>query len=213
MNIFILSTGRCGSETFVKACEHLSNFSVGHETRCTCLGKKRLEYPQNHIESDNRLTWFLGRLDHKYGDDAYYVHLFRDRESTANSYMTRWKRGYGIMQPYYKGILRRDEQRHAFPREQTYRDVCLDYVDTVTENIELFLKDKKNTMKIPLSEAETKFSEFLEWIGAKGNLESAISEWTIAHNKTKGHGRSVYLRAALKARRAWRKFPEYLWNV
>ncbi|MEW8461604.1 MAG: hypothetical protein AB2653_14955 [Candidatus Thiodiazotropha endolucinida] len=78
MNIFILNAGRCGSTTFVQACQHISNYSAAHESRSTLTGKQRLSYPDNHIEADNRLCWLLGRLEREYGNDAYYVHLTRN---------------------------------------------------------------------------------------------------------------------------------------
>ena len=83
MNIFILNTGRCGSTTFIRACQHISNFTATHESRSGLIGEERLNYPDNHIEADNRLSWFLGRLDRKYGDNAFYLHMSRDRSQTA----------------------------------------------------------------------------------------------------------------------------------
>jgi len=74
-NIFVLSTGRCGSTTFYKACSHFSNYTSGHETLSSKLGIQRFAYPAFHIESDNRLSWLLGRLDTEYGNSAFYVHL------------------------------------------------------------------------------------------------------------------------------------------
>ncbi|MEJ1383421.1 MAG: hypothetical protein RPV21_03475, partial [Candidatus Sedimenticola sp. (ex Thyasira tokunagai)] len=67
MNIFILNTGRCGSTTFIEACRHITNYSAAHESRIQLIGDRRLAYPQNHIEADNRLSWLLGRLEHTYG--------------------------------------------------------------------------------------------------------------------------------------------------
>ena len=74
-NVFVLCTGRCGSTTFVQACQHIENYTASHESKISLLGDQRLEYSQNHIEVDNRLSWFLGSLDKKYGDNAFYVHL------------------------------------------------------------------------------------------------------------------------------------------
>ena len=89
MNVFVLSTGRAGSKTFVLACEYLSNFTAGHETRADQIGSSRFEYPINHIEADNRLTWHLGLLGRKYdGRDVFYVHLKRDPEKIAESFCT-----------------------------------------------------------------------------------------------------------------------------
>jgi hypothetical protein len=84
-NVFVLCTGRCGSLAFARACAHMTNYSCGHESRCSLLGAERLSYPSRHIEVDNRLAWLLGRLDETYGKDAFYVHLRRDRDATARS--------------------------------------------------------------------------------------------------------------------------------
>ena len=83
MNVFILNTGRCGSSTFIKACHHITNYTSGHETMSSQVLDARLGYSENHIEADNRLSWFLGRLDQKFGSEAFYVHLSRDKSATV----------------------------------------------------------------------------------------------------------------------------------
>ena len=76
MRVFVLSPQRCGSVTFSAACSHIKNFTSGHETR----EKLEVQYPDNHIEVDNRLAFFLGRIEKNYGDNAYYVFLKRGLE-------------------------------------------------------------------------------------------------------------------------------------
>src|SRR6478752_4229315 len=98
MNIFVLCTGRCGSTTFIKACSHISNFTSAHESRAHLIGEDRLDYPTNHIEADNRLSWLLGRLGRKYGRDAVYVHLKRNMRDTAHSFANGG--GGGIIKAY-----------------------------------------------------------------------------------------------------------------
>jgi hypothetical protein len=174
MNVFILNSGRCGSTTFIRACSHITNFTARHESRCGLIGAERLNYPANHIEADNRLSWFLGRLDQKYGDDAFYVHLSREREATAASFARR--RDFGIMQAYREGILL------ALEGAPAAHDIALDYLDTVEANIAYFLKDKSNKMAFRLEEAQTDFSDFWSRIGAEGNLPAALAEWQTRHN-------------------------------
>jgi ferritin-like protein len=48
--------------TFIRACQHITNYTAGHETRSTLLGEARVAYPDQHIEADNRLSWMLGKL-------------------------------------------------------------------------------------------------------------------------------------------------------
>ncbi|HEA26527.1 MAG TPA: hypothetical protein ENH92_05330 [Ectothiorhodospiraceae bacterium] len=174
MNIFILNTGRCGSTTFIKACHHISNYTALHESRATLIGKERLNYPSNHIEADNRLSWFLGRLDRQYGDNAFYLYLSRDLHKTATSFAQR--ESYGIMQAYREGILLGGED------DQSAIDIAHDYIVTVESNIEHFLQDKNNKMNFNLESAKDDFRLFWERIGAEGDLDMALSEWDTNYN-------------------------------
>lgn len=176
MNVFILNTGRCGSTTFIKACEHITNFTAGHETRCRLVGQERLEFPPRHIEADNRLSWILGRLDQRFGDDAHYVHLHRSVDATARSFVNRFHSG--IMRTYTRGILMTPESRY------TQMEIARDYCDTITTNIQLFLRGKTRVMDFPLEQAEDQFTEFWRWIGAQGDLEAALKVWRTPHNAT-----------------------------
>ncbi|MDX1775223.1 MAG: hypothetical protein R3297_01435 [Desulfobulbales bacterium] len=177
MNVFVLCTGRCGSHTFIEACRHISNYSAGHETRSRFTGNERLNYAANHIEADNRLSWFLGRLDRIYGDEAFYVHLTRDRQRNAAS-MSRYMH-MGILKAYTDGILMRSSYRND-PME-----FSLDLYDTINMNIESFLKDKSRKMEFTLENAKQDFKVFWEKIGAEGDLDAALGEWEITYNKSK----------------------------
>jgi len=174
MNVFVLSTGRCGSTTFVEACRHIINFTTAHESRARITGPDRLKYPDQHIEADNRLSWFLGRLDRDYGPAAFYVHLRRDDFKTAESLLNRYHGG--IMRAYSAGILMRKDAHHD-PQA-----VCLDYCDTVNSNIECFLKDKPLKLTMRLENAKSDFRMFWERIGAQGDLPAALAQWDIRHN-------------------------------
>jgi hypothetical protein len=174
MNVFILCTGRCGSVTFVEACQHISNFTSAHESRARLIGPRRMAYPDRHIEGDNRLSWMLGRLDQAYGDEAFYVHLQRDRIATARSLLNRYDSG--IMRAYAAGILMR-------PRPQySSFETCLDFCDTVNSNIETFLKHKPRAMNFALENAQEDFPRFWKLIGAEGNLDAALATWKTVHN-------------------------------
>ena len=139
-------------------------------------GDLRLAYPDNHIEADNRLSWLLGRLDKLYGDQAFYVHLYRDFEQTVESFIRR--SDYGIMKAYREGVLLEGESG------QTSRDFASDYIETVTQNIKLFLKDKTHTMDFTLESAADDFVRFWQLINASGDLEVALNEWNIAYNSS-----------------------------
>lgn len=206
MNIFVLSTGRCGSTTFVRACEHIDNFSAGHESQAGKL-RNRFKYPDNHIESDNRLSWFLGHLDREYGKDAFYVHLKRDREATAESFSRRYDKG--IIEAYRKKIIHgADNSLEVDPI-----DVCRHYWDTVNSNIELFLRDK-SSLEFWLESAEKDFQEFWERIGAVGDLSACLEEWSRKYNASGSEEEEfeppLPVRIVRKAVRVVQKFPVFL---
>lgn len=174
MNIFVLCTGRCGSVSFARACAHLDGFTVGHETKVSRLGDARVRFPDRHIEVDNRLSWFLGRLERHYGDQGWYVHLRRDRDATAASFNRRWHLRSSIMRAYCDQILMSSQKDPLA--------ACYDYVDTITENIEAFLKGKPHVLRMEMERGGAGFREFIDWIGASGDIERACAEWDVAHN-------------------------------
>lgn len=185
MNVFVLCTGRTGSVTFVRACQHMNNYTAAHESRCSDLGSERLNFPDNHIEVDNRLSWFLGRLDKKYGNDAFYVHLLRNRDKVAQSYNKRWFKVFSIMNAYALGVLKSQDKN---------LDQCYDYVDTVTENIEFFLRNKTRKMTMHLEQIEEDFPQFWNSIGAEGNLTEALASFKESSNATSSKSqRNSYL--------------------
>ncbi|MEZ6101298.1 MAG: hypothetical protein R3E01_20395 [Pirellulaceae bacterium] len=207
MNVFVLSTGRCGSTTFVKACQHIRNFSCGHETRAQLIGEEHFDYPPDHIESDNRLSWFLGDLDQRFGKDAFFVHLTRDRDYVAQSYARRMD--IGILNGYARGILME-------PAADLYSSINLarDYCDTVNHNIEMFLKDKPHRMDVRVESVEVDFRHFWDWIGATGDLDAALAEWDTPHNATGNMIRADDVRGVAKVfRKLGRivtKLPHYI---
>jgi len=175
MNIFVLNTGRCGSMSFIAACRHITNYSAGHETRIHMVGAERLAYPPDHIEADNRLSWLLGRLEAAYGDNAYYVHLRRERASVAASFARRSE--FGIMRAYRDGVL-----LHEGETGITAEAIADDYIATVESNIALFLRGKSRVMEFRLEHAKDHFRAFWDWIGAEGDQEKALAEWDTCHN-------------------------------
>lgn len=208
MNVFVLCTGRCGSTTFARACRHITNFSSAHESRVRLIGSDRLDYADQHIEADNRLSWFLGRLDGRFGRNAFYVHLKRDTIDTAQSYAKRYRKGIGITKAYRSGIL---------SRVHSYVDpvkVCVDYCNTVNANIKHFLKDKPHCMSFELKNAEHDFKVFWEEIGAEGSLDEALLEWSRSYNASEGNvhtGRRPFgEKVASKMARAVANFPRFL---
>jgi hypothetical protein len=203
-----LNTGRCGSTTFVKACEHITNFTTAHESRMHLIGNQRLAYPDNHIEADNRLAWFLGRLEAAYGDRAIYVHLRRDPLKTARSFEKRYN--FGIINAYREAVV------YGCAETTPPFDVCLDYCHTINSNIEAFLANKTQKMNFAMENASEDFQRFWQLIGAEGDLEAALQEWTVPYNASSLHQEllpSWPTRITRKALRAIQELPTFLKNV
>jgi hypothetical protein len=206
MRVFVLTTGRSASTTFARACAHIDNYSVGHESRWGLLGETRLDYADQHIEVDNRLVWLLGRLDSQFGDEAFYVHLIRDRDAVARSYCGRRLGRGSIIRAYSHGILY---------RSQTTIEDCLDYYDTVNANIKLFLKDKTRVLNFDVSQAGDDFTIFCDRIGAKGDLSAALEEWRLTHNDLRDelNNRNGVGQTLRKLKRITVQLPEFLKNA
>lgn len=178
-NVFVLSTGRCGSATFAKACSHFTNFTAGHETNAK-LVSRRLEYPPDHIEVDNRLSWFLGLLDERY-PNATCVHLRRDPEKVAASYARRFNIRAGIMSSFAQGVIRSRVPPGASDRLAVARL----YVDTVEANIRTFLRDRRpgdSVITIDIDDPQPWFDLFCSEIGAEGDLDAAARELSVIRN-------------------------------
>lgn len=176
-NVFVLCTGRSGSQTFVRACEHFTNYTAGHETRSKMLGQDRLAFPDSHIEADNRLSWILGRLEKKYEDAALYVHLNRNASKVVASFNMRRDHQFSLIDGYNRLILMQSGYKEG---------VVADMVETITCNIEAFLANKSHVIKIDIDAPQQEFLRFVEMIGAEGDVEAAVAEFSVLHNKTNG---------------------------
>jgi len=178
--VFVLCTGRCGSTTFARAAAHATNFTAKHESRTYKLGGQRLAYPDNHIEVDNRLAWWTGKLDAAFGDAPYFVHLTRDKAEVTKSYVAR--KGYGLIKAYREAILCNIVLRAP---DTDMGLIAADMIDTITANIDYFLRDKSKVMHMKVETMDRDFPAFWNWIGAKGDLSAAMAEWNVRHNASK----------------------------
>jgi len=178
MNVFCLTTGRSGSTTFAQSCGHSTNYTSGHETRAQYIGIERFNYPDFHIEADNRLTWFLGPLDEKFADAAIYVHLIRSREDTIASLskQTEWKGG--IMKAFGHGILMNDRDYS----DDEWREIAGFYYDTVNNNIKYFLTGKPHVITIQTESPISGIQQLWDIAGIDGDFRRAISEWDTRYN-------------------------------
>lgn len=194
MRVFVLNTGRCGSTTFMRACQHLTNYTAGHESLSSELDGQRFAYSDNHIEIDSRLSWFLGSLDKRFGDSATYIHLIRNRDEVAQSLSKRFTTHHSIIRAFTNGILK---EPHAKLTKEQELQVCYDYYDTVNNNIRLFLKDKSNTQTMHLESIKEDFKSFCNSIKAEGDIHSALHEFDIKHNISDNSGPNLKYRLKL----------------
>jgi hypothetical protein len=191
----------------------MTNYTASHELRIAEIGAQRLDYPDHHIEADNRLAWFLGRLDEAYGDNAFFVHLTRPRNKVAESYARR--ADFGLMHAYKNGIL-------GYPKQTNYDaiDIAFDACDTIDANIRLFLRDKSHTMPFALENAAIDFGQFWSWIGAEGDHQAALAEWRVKTNtsaeleqKRKTRSTPLLRRIPKKLGRILTSMPMYVRNA
>ena len=172
MRIFVLCTGRCGSMTWTKACRHITNYTAAHESGR--WNRYSLDYPPRHIEVDNRLAWFSGRLAERY-PRAFYVHLLREEKATAQSYAPRVKHPTQILHGFMFAVK---QGRHDDPLRE-----ASEMVATVNANIRQFLRDKPH-MTINIATAAKSFPVFWERIRAAGRLDDALAELQRRYNRT-----------------------------
>lgn len=174
MKVAVLTAGRSGSMSLFHACQHIQNFSAGHDTREGALASKRAVLTDNHIEIDTRFAWMLGRLGEQNPDDTHYVFLTRDARAVATSYNRRWQNRKGIMRGYCETILQRDKPKESL-------DVALDLVQTTEANIRTFLKDRPHSV-IRLESWEDDLEAFFQAIGAEVDLDAAKAAFAQRHN-------------------------------
>jgi len=172
MRVFVLCTGRCGSLSVARAFRHATNYTAAHES-----GRRNhytMTYPEDHIEVDNRLAWFLGRLSERYGNDPqeiHWVHLKRDPMACAKSFEKRGEGG--ILNAYRNGI--KQGACDCVPHE------ARDLIRTVNANIREFLKGRPHS-SIFIERAHEEFPPIWNTIGAAGDLEAALAEFDTRHN-------------------------------
>jgi hypothetical protein len=167
------------------------------------VGSDRFDYPENHIEADNRLSWVLGELDKRFGDRAFYVHLKRDSFTTAKSFLSRYFQRQSIMEAYAEGVKMTPPEKL---NKQERLKLSQEMVDVVNSNIEHFLKDKTNKMTIELENVKVGFSEFWDKLEATGNKKEALAQFDIRSNSSETARSNYFLyEFKLLVLRLWRR--------
>jgi len=176
-NVFVVGTGRCGTTTFIQACNHIVNFTAGHETRITKFGESRFKYSRNHIEADNRLSWMLPDLIARF-PDSVLVHLRRDVDDVAKSYSKR--RGpRSLADNLIRGIL------YQADVEQNRQEVLKFGMAVLRNNVDYILKRVNNKVYfIDIEYPNNSFIDFWNYIGAKGDIIAALDCFNYHFNQS-----------------------------
>jgi hypothetical protein len=142
----------------------VSGYTTAHESRTKLLGDDRIDYPADHIEVDNRLTWFLPRLTERYGEDGVLVIAVRDPAEIANYYMLRWYKT-NILKAYAQGILMRDFRENNV-------EVARDYVACGYEMIEFAAARWRHVVHLHVDDPLPGAKDVLSIIGREDDLDA-----------------------------------------
>ena len=182
MKVIVLCSGRTGSTTLYQSCQYINNFTVGHESQAGILGTERFLFPDQHIEIDNRLIWQLGSLEQHIGDQAFYVHLTRERSAVKQSFINRLYQPKSIFYGYCESI-KKSTPEDLKPDEIAY--LADDLLDSIDANIRYFLKDKTYQMEFNVENYQQDLDRFWNFINAKGDHDKALAQWSKKHNSSK----------------------------
>lgn len=187
MKVLVLTTGRTGSMSLYRACQHIKNYTTGHDSKAGLLAAERTMVADQHIEIDTRFAWMLGRLALLDKGDVHYVHLTRATEDIAQSYNLRWANRKGIMRGYCEGILERDKA----PGDLA---IARDLVETTEDNIKAFLVGRPHST-LRLETIGNDLAALFDKIRADVQAEDAMAEFRKRHN----HSRrlSLFMRSRL----------------
>jgi hypothetical protein len=174
MNVFVLTTGRSGSSTFAAACRHITNYTTGHESRYRNWSN-RFDYPDRHIEIDPRFAWWLGTLDRHYGNDPIYVWLRRHHDQVAASTAKRNGSPRAAITHWPAVAYYNPQGLPAFL-------AAAQMVESIEDNIALFLKDKTRVHTIHIEDPTSDFVAFWDDIDAQGDLMAAAATLKQRHN-------------------------------
>ena len=181
MRVFVIGTGRCGTVTLSKALALQFSYSVGHESRTT-LFKDRLCYPDNHIEVDNRLSWFTGLLREIYDpQETVFVHMRRDAHAVAMSYALRYRPG-GLLHAFMHGIIQ------TTPGNATHEDrvhTSLLMVEAIQSQCELFLQSVPMAVTIDLEQPRDGIRLLCEYVHLQKYEDTFLDAMGQVHNASR----------------------------
>ncbi|WP_216643637.1 hypothetical protein [Spiribacter salilacus] len=68
-------------------------------------------------------------------------------------------------------------------------DLCIDYIETIDQNIKLFLEARERKMEFWIERAQDDFPSFWSEIGAEGDLAAAVAEFDNPSNTSEEMGK------------------------
>lgn len=180
MRVFVLTPGRTGSTTLFRAFKHSTRFSVGQQSNWGKLGKSRLEYPENHIESDARNIFFMDLIAERYDPKTtHWIVMHRDLGEVTRSYSVRRSKA-GIIYNFGVGIVGLKE----FSSDSDWMETSKLFVESSYAQIRSFSEGRPNVHFIDLSDPVPMFSRIWQILEAGEGLEAACDEWLVKHNRS-----------------------------
>lgn len=179
MRVFVLGTGRCGSVTVSEACKHITNYTTGHEQVFQKTDKRH--WPDQHIASEPSMWPFAAAL-RTWFPDVIIVHLIRlDRAEFIQSYRSLRTSGplYAVIQPPLPIIDVWSSCHLGHPvNEEERRDRIGMFYDAVNATIRAATPD----VTVRLEHAREDWPAFWGRIGAEGDYQASLNEWSVRHN-------------------------------
>lgn len=168
MNIFVVGTGHCGTTTFAKACRFATNRKVSHESASG--GIYTFEYPEDHIEVDAPLAFWVPRLRSFYRG-CRFVHLVRDKKPCIESLA----RNEALVCQWFGHML------YHFP-EATPLDGALALYSVINESLR-----GEDVLQVRLEEIKIRWHEVWAWMGCEGDFARSLAEWDIKYHASPGN--------------------------
>lgn len=173
MRVFVTGTGRCGTVCFKVACQHITNYTVGHET-----WNGLMEYPDNHIEINPQFRHCLYHLISKY-PNSLFIHLIRNKADTVRSLVAL--SGGAVVEAYrllYPSIIENTTLEAAAER----------FWEAENELIQLQLlysiQPPPAFLTMHLETIKDQWAEFWDMISATGDYSASLAEWDTPKNTT-----------------------------
>ena len=205
--LFVLTIGRSGSTAFAAACSHSTRFTVGHESRSRLLLPERLQYPDSHIEVDNRLVHYLELLAEQYSEDAGFVYLTRDPKAIVDSYLRRWHlsisavRAHGTSTLLRAGGIDRDDRRQ----------ITWDYVRLLDTRIRWHMARHEHSYELDGAELRSQLAAFWDHFHLGDGVKEAAAALEESYNLNSHLGTQARLqRIAAKGARVLKALPAFV---